>query len=149
VKGHDIPENAPTWGSPGRRYTVVYDGYCNVCKKLVAVLTKLDRNHELEILPSQTPGLHARFPWIPERAYVESIQLIDHPTETTWQGVADIFDSIRTTACREVLPVVCAKPVSARLRRALPAARSRHQVRRLDLFRSMMRSRIQSSMRFA
>ena len=88
MKRHDIPENAPTWGSPGRRYTVVYDGHCNVCKKLVAVLTKLDRNHELEILPSQTPGLHARFPWIPERAYVESIQLIDHRTETTWQGAA-------------------------------------------------------------
>ena len=88
VKGHDLPENAPTWGSPGRPYTVVYDGHCNVCKKLVKVLRKWDRKHELEILPSQTPGLHARFPWIPARAYLESIQLIDHRTETTWQGAA-------------------------------------------------------------
>ncbi|HZJ01310.1 MAG TPA: DUF393 domain-containing protein [Gemmatimonadaceae bacterium] len=91
VKGHgDVPENAPTWGSPGRPFTVVYDGHCNVCKKLVAVLKKWDRNHQLEILPSQTPGLHARFPWIPARAYLESIQLVDHRTETTSQGAAAI-----------------------------------------------------------
>lgn len=91
VKGRgEIPENAPTWGSPGRPYTVVYDGHCNVCKKLVKVLKKWDRNHQLEILPSQTPGLHARFPWIPARAYLESIQLVDHRTETTSQGAAAI-----------------------------------------------------------
>jgi predicted DCC family thiol-disulfide oxidoreductase YuxK len=61
-----------------------------VCKKLVAVLKKWDRRHELEILPSQTPGLHARFPWIPARAYLESIQVVDHHDETTWQGAAAI-----------------------------------------------------------
>ena len=42
---------------------------------------------ELEILPSQTPGVHARFPWIPMRAYQESVQVIG-PGGRTWQGAA-------------------------------------------------------------
>ena len=88
VKGHDVPVDAPTWGSPGRPYTVVYDGHCKVCKRLVAMLKKWDKHHDLEILPSQTPGLGARFPWIPARAYLESVQFIDHHTETTLQGAA-------------------------------------------------------------
>ncbi len=88
VKGRDVPVDAPTWGSPGRPYTVVYDGHCKVCKRLVAMLKKWDKRHELEILPSQTPGLGARFPWIPARAYLESVQFIDHRTEATWQGAA-------------------------------------------------------------
>ncbi len=90
VKGQDIPDDAPTVGSPGRPYTVVYDGFCKVCKKLVAMLTKWDRHGDLEILPSQTPGLHARFPWIPARAYLESVQVINNPTGQTWQGAAAI-----------------------------------------------------------
>jgi predicted DCC family thiol-disulfide oxidoreductase YuxK len=90
VRGNDAPEDAPASGSPGRPYTVVYDGFCNVCKRLVRVLTKWDRDHELEILPSQTPGLHARFPWIPARAYTESVQVIETTSGRTWQGAAAI-----------------------------------------------------------
>ena len=88
VKGKDAPEDAPTSGSPGRAYTVVYDGFCNVCKRLVGALKKWDRRGDLEILPSQTPGLHARFPWIPARAYLESVQVVERATGRTWQGAA-------------------------------------------------------------
>ncbi len=89
VKGHDVvPEDAPTSGSPGRPYTVVYDGFCNVCKKLVRMLLTWDRHGELEILPSQTPGLYARYPWIPAKAYLESVQFIENHTGHTWQGAA-------------------------------------------------------------
>ena len=88
VQGQDYPANAPTSGSPGRPYTVVYDGHCKVCGKLVAVLKKWDKRGELEIIPSQTPGIGARFPWIPARAYLESVQFIDHRNESTWQGAA-------------------------------------------------------------
>ena len=73
----------------GRPYTVVYDGHCKVCGRLVKLLTKWDREHKLEIIPSQTPGVHARFPWIPARAYRESVQLIG-PRGRTWQGAAAI-----------------------------------------------------------
>jgi predicted DCC family thiol-disulfide oxidoreductase YuxK len=52
------------------------------------MLVKWDRRRELEILPSQTPGLHARFPWIPARAYLESVQVIENASGRTWQGAA-------------------------------------------------------------
>ena len=71
-------------------YTVVYDGSCKVCGKIVAAFAKWDRNSQLEIIPSQTPGLAARFPWIPERAYVESLQLVRGSDGKTWQGAASI-----------------------------------------------------------
>lgn len=88
VAGYDPALDAPTAGSPGRAYTVVYDGFCKVCKRLVGVLVKWDSRHELEILPSQATGLHARFPWIPARAYAESVQVIETRTGRTWQGAA-------------------------------------------------------------
>jgi predicted DCC family thiol-disulfide oxidoreductase YuxK len=77
---------APSIGDPSRRYTVVYDGHCKVCGRLVKLLTKWDRDKELEIIPSQTPGVHARFPWIPARAYVESVQVIRNSDGKTWQA---------------------------------------------------------------
>lgn len=88
VKGQELPEDATTSGSLGRPYTVIYDGYCKVCKKLVAGLIRWDRKGELEILPSQTPTLSARYPWIPAKAYLESVQFIENHNGTTWQGAA-------------------------------------------------------------
>jgi predicted DCC family thiol-disulfide oxidoreductase YuxK len=76
-------------GPCGRPYTVVYDGTCKVCGRLVAVLTRWDRGKELEIVPSQGFGVQARFPWIPARAYAEAVQLIG-PGGQTWQGAAAI-----------------------------------------------------------
>jgi predicted DCC family thiol-disulfide oxidoreductase YuxK len=76
-------------GPCGRPYTVVYDGTCKVCGRLVALLTRWDRGQELEIVPSQGFGVQARFPWIPARAYAEAVQLIG-PGGHTWQGAAAI-----------------------------------------------------------
>ncbi len=77
---------APSIGDPSRRYTVVYDGHCKVCGRLVKLLTKWDREKELEIIPSQTAGVHVRFPWIPPRSYVESVQVIRNSDGKTWQA---------------------------------------------------------------
>jgi len=74
--------------APGHAYAVVYDGNCNVCRKLVTVLERWDSKGELEMMPSETPGLATRFPWIPPQAYVESIQVISCADGTTWQGAA-------------------------------------------------------------
>jgi predicted DCC family thiol-disulfide oxidoreductase YuxK len=71
-------------------YTVVYDGSCKVCGKIVKGLEKWDRNNQLEIIPSETPELDARFPWIPQHAYSESLQLIRVSDGMTWQGAASI-----------------------------------------------------------
>lgn len=79
---------APGIGEPGRRYTVIYDGHCKVCGRLVKMLEKWDRNRELEIIPSQTPGVRERFPWIPPRAYIESVQVIRTRDGKTWQAAA-------------------------------------------------------------
>jgi predicted DCC family thiol-disulfide oxidoreductase YuxK len=79
---------AASIGEVGRRYTVIYDGHCKVCGRMVKLLTKWDRNHELEIIPSQAPGVCARFPWIPARAYVESIQVVRTADGKTRQAAA-------------------------------------------------------------
>jgi predicted DCC family thiol-disulfide oxidoreductase YuxK len=87
VAGQSAPD-APVLGGPGREYTVVYDGFCNVCKRLVGILDKWDRNRILEVVPSQRAGIGARFPWIPARAYTESVQVIRAADGKTWQGAA-------------------------------------------------------------
>jgi predicted DCC family thiol-disulfide oxidoreductase YuxK len=60
-----------------------------VCTRLSTVLEKWDRNHQIEIVPSQASGVMARFPWIPVRAYAEALQLIG-PGGRTWSGAAAI-----------------------------------------------------------
>ena len=78
---------APSVGSPDRRYTIVYDGACKVCQALVRRLTKWDKHAVFEIVPSQGQGVRARFPWIPARAFAQSVQLIRRDGHT-WQGAA-------------------------------------------------------------
>ena len=74
----------------GRPYTLVYDGHCGVCGRLVGVLRRWDRGSRmLEILPSQMPGLAQRFPWIPAARYGESLQLVG-PGGRTWERAAAV-----------------------------------------------------------
>jgi predicted DCC family thiol-disulfide oxidoreductase YuxK len=85
VKGQ--PEET-TLGS-GRPYTVVYDGTCKVCGKLVRLLNAWDTHHVVETIQSQHAGVPARFPWIPANAYRQAVQLIG-PGGRTWSGAAAI-----------------------------------------------------------
>ena len=73
----------------GRPYTCVYDGMCKVCARLAKALRKWDRDHQIGVVSSQTPGVMARFPWIPPRAYAEALQLVG-PNGHTWQGAGAI-----------------------------------------------------------
>lgn len=75
--------------SLGRPYTVVFDGQCKVCNRLARMLRRWDKYREFEVVSSQTPGVQARFPWIPPRAYIEALQLVG-PGGRTWQGAAAI-----------------------------------------------------------
>jgi predicted DCC family thiol-disulfide oxidoreductase YuxK len=77
----------------GRPFTIVYDGTCKVCGRLVRMLRKWDTQGRLEIIPSQQPGVQARFPWIPARAYTESVQFIARDGRT-WQGARAIEEII-------------------------------------------------------
>lgn len=74
---------------PGRSYTCVYDGDCKVCTRLARRLQEWDRRREIEVVPSSVPGVMARFPWIPARAYAEALQLVG-PGGETWQGASAI-----------------------------------------------------------
>src|SRR5687768_1263781 len=87
VKGMESQDESCT--PSGRPYTVVYDGTCTICGKLVKMLRKWDTGGMLEILPSQNTCVRSRFPWIPDRAYLESVQLIG-PGGRTWQGAVAI-----------------------------------------------------------
>lgn len=73
----------------GRAYTVVFDGDCKVCTRLSNVLRSWDHAHQLEVVSSQQPGVAARFPWIPARAYGDALQMIA-ADGTTWQGAEAI-----------------------------------------------------------
>ena len=86
---------APTIGQPGRPYTVIYDGHCKVCGRMVKLLTKWDKKHLLEIIPSQAPGVQAQFPWIPTRSYMESVQVIRARDGKTWQAAAALEELMK------------------------------------------------------
>jgi predicted DCC family thiol-disulfide oxidoreductase YuxK len=73
----------------GRPYTVVYDGTCKVCTRLANVLRRWDKPLCIEVVASQTPGVPARFPWIPAKAYAEALQMIG-PGGRTWSGAAAV-----------------------------------------------------------
>ena len=88
VAGEVPGADARVLGAVGRPYTVVYDGTCKVCGKLVSVLAEWDKDGVLEVVPSQRVGVHARFPWIPARAYMDSVQVIRNADGKTWQGAA-------------------------------------------------------------
>jgi predicted DCC family thiol-disulfide oxidoreductase YuxK len=73
----------------GRPYTVVYDGTCRVCTRLVRLLERWDTRRELELIPFQNSSVLDRFPWIPSSAYAEAMQLVG-PGGRTWQGAEAI-----------------------------------------------------------
>ena len=75
--------------TPSRPYTVVFDGHCKVCGRIVGFLDRWDTEKRMEVVPSQQPGVAARFPWIPARAYQDSVQLVG-PDGHTWQGAAAV-----------------------------------------------------------
>ena len=84
--GEDADPLTPAMAEPGRPYTVIYDGHCKICGRMVKALIKWDRNQVLEIIPSQEAGVHARFPWIPARAYTQSVQVVRNSDGRTWQA---------------------------------------------------------------
>ena len=97
VAGEDVAEPVAAGAAEqGRLYTVVYDGHCTVCGRMVKVLARWDRDHKLEIVPSQQPGVRERFPWIPARSYAESMQVVRTSDEKTWQAAAALEELIKT-----------------------------------------------------
>ena len=119
-----------TAGVPARPYAVVYDGSCAVCGRIVARLEKWDRRGSLEMVAAQAPGVGARFPWIPERALTESLQVVRVSDGRTWQGAAaleqllDVLPRGRWVSWLFALPF--ARPVAEKLYRWF--ARNRYRM---------------------
>jgi predicted DCC family thiol-disulfide oxidoreductase YuxK len=109
---------APTIGKAARAYTVIYDGTCGVCTRMVKLLDGWDRNHELEIIPSQAPGARARFPWVPAAAYAESVQVIRERDGKTWQAAAALEELLKVLpkgrAVSWLFKVPFARPIADR-----------------------------------
>ncbi|HYN81424.1 MAG TPA: DUF393 domain-containing protein [Gemmatimonadaceae bacterium] len=113
-----------------REYTVVYDGSCNVCSRIVSVLQRRDMDERLEIIPSRDVAVPQRFPWIPPGAYAESLQVIRTADNRTWQGAAAVEQLL------DVLPkgrfiswifsIPFARPLAERLYRGF--ARNRYRL---------------------
>jgi predicted DCC family thiol-disulfide oxidoreductase YuxK len=114
---------------PASAFTVIFDGDCRVCTRMVEVLRRLDRDGMLEIIPSQTPGVRERFPWIAPHAYEEAMQLVA-PDGTTWQG-ADAVEMILGVLPRGrfvswIYRIPLVRPLADRLYKWV--ARNRHRL---------------------
>jgi predicted DCC family thiol-disulfide oxidoreductase YuxK len=70
-------------------YTLIYDGDCRMCTRLVNALRVWDSRRLIEIVPSQVIEVRTRFPWIPAQAYADALQLVG-PDGETWQGSAAV-----------------------------------------------------------
>ncbi|HEX6251645.1 MAG TPA: DUF393 domain-containing protein [Gemmatimonadaceae bacterium] len=68
----------------------MYDGDCRVCERIVSRVEQWDSDERLEIIPSRRDDVKARFPWIPDSAYAESLQLVRTADGRTWQGGAAV-----------------------------------------------------------
>jgi predicted DCC family thiol-disulfide oxidoreductase YuxK len=116
-------------GESARDYTVVYDGGCNICTRMVTVLQRRDRDKKLEIVPSSAEGVAHRFPWIPAGAYEESLQVIRNADDRTWQGAAaveqllDVLPKGRFVSW--IFSIPFARPLAERLYRAFAKNRYR------------------------
>jgi len=77
---------------------VVYDGECGFCRTQVERIRDMDRNHEFECVPFQTPGLEERFPQLANVDFNTGMRLI-MPDGRTHVGA----DAIQQIAVR--LPV--------------------------------------------
>lgn len=94
------PTGAPA--ESGRPYTVVYDGTCKVCGRLVRLLERWDTRELIEVLPSQNTSVLTRFRWIAPERYADAMQLIG-PRNRTWEGSAAIEELLRILPRGELL----------------------------------------------
>jgi predicted DCC family thiol-disulfide oxidoreductase YuxK len=98
----------------GRPWTVVYDGSCKVCNRLVRLLARWDRRNVIESVPYQNAHVAARFPWIPLEEYQLAMQLIG-PGGRTWQGAQAAEQLLSILPSGRLLAGVFRLPFAGRL----------------------------------
>jgi predicted DCC family thiol-disulfide oxidoreductase YuxK len=70
------------------RYTVIYDGNCNLCSNLVQLLERLDRGERFHYLPMQDQAGLARYGVTPTDCETGMILIDTTHTDRRWQGTA-------------------------------------------------------------
>jgi predicted DCC family thiol-disulfide oxidoreductase YuxK len=98
-----------------RPYTVIYDGNCGMCTRLVRRLSDLDKRDAFEIIPSQQEDVHARFPWIAPEAYERALQLVRRADNTTWEGSAAVEEIISRLRAGWLVSWIFAVPFGRRV----------------------------------
>jgi predicted DCC family thiol-disulfide oxidoreductase YuxK len=112
----------------GAPYTVVYDGQCDVCIRMVNRLRDWDRDARFEMVAYQSDGVMGRFPDISEREFRESVQLIG-AEGVRWEG-ADAVEKIlelvpRARPLAWLFRIPLARPIARRAYRTFSRNRSR------------------------
>lgn len=70
------------------KYTVVYDGHCNLCSNLVQLLEQLDRGERFQYLPMQDETGLAQFGITSQDCELGMILIDNDQPELRWQGSA-------------------------------------------------------------
>ncbi len=109
---------APAVGlSPSHPYTLVYDGDCRFCRRSADLVVSWNRGGVVEVVPYQRAGVAQRFPWIPDAAYREAMQLVG-PGGETWSGAAAVERLVKVLPGGRPLGCLFALPLARPLARA-------------------------------
>jgi predicted DCC family thiol-disulfide oxidoreductase YuxK len=113
---------------PGR-WTVLYDGDCNFCRRTVRRLQRLDRDDRLALVPYQDREVAESFDWLASDALAEALHVVS-PAGEVWTGaraverLAPLLRGGRVPALIFRLPLV--RAIADRVYRWI--ARNRHHL---------------------
>jgi predicted DCC family thiol-disulfide oxidoreductase YuxK len=113
---------------PGR-WTVLYDGDCNFCRRTVRRLQRLDRDDRLALVPYQDREVAEFFAWLSRDALEDSLHVVS-PAGEVWTGARAVERLVpllrggRVPALIFRLPLV--RPLADRVYRWI--ARNRHRL---------------------
>jgi predicted DCC family thiol-disulfide oxidoreductase YuxK len=113
---------------PGR-WTVLYDGDCNFCRRTVRRLQRLDRDDRLALVPYQDREVAEFFAWLSRDALEDTLHVVS-PAGEVWTGARAVERLVpllrggRVPALIFRLPLV--RPLADRVYRWI--ARNRHRL---------------------
>lgn len=110
-----------------KRFTVIYDGECGLCRRSVERLRRWDTTDRLRLLPFQAPGVMDRYPDIDEAEFRKAVQLIA-PDGRRWSGADAVEKALEQTRARPLawlFKLPFARPIARRGYRWIARNRSK------------------------
>lgn len=109
------------------RYTLLYDGACQLCTSQVQIVANLDTAGSIELLDMTTQEARVRFPHITPQAAQREIHLA-HPDGTTlYRGVEAIRQTLLLLPGLRVVGGLLSLPGAATLAKPVYAWVARHR----------------------